>query len=183
MSEDGQSKICPLCAETIKAAAKVCPHCRTWQKKWSFQNPQTTQSIAAICWVILISVGVIGVGFFFDNLIGNKRDFAPYQNQIAVVNSERSFRIAYSNLTVSVVGVVTNQSDFSWKNVALEAQFFNKAGQLIDVIQADGDYRGITVISHNEAAFRIEAKAAKPESEYASQQVFIRSAKDIKSWP
>jgi hypothetical protein len=183
MAENESTKVCPFCAETIKAAAKVCPHCRYWQKKWSLQNPQTIQSIAAVCWVILIAAGAIGLGIFLEHLIGTKRDFAPYKNQIMVVSSERSFRVVYSNLTVSVVGVVTNQSDFSWKQVALEAQLFGTDGKLIDVIQADGDYRGIVVLPHTEAGFKIEGKAIKKESEYASHQVFVRTAKDIRAWP
>jgi len=184
MAETEQTKVCPLCAESIKVAAKVCPHCRSWQKKWSLQNPQTTQSIGAVCGVVFIAGGVIGLGIFFDGLIGPKRDFAPYQNQISVVSSEASFRMpSSSNLTVSVVGIITNQSEFGWKHVGLEAQLFDKDRKLIDVISSDSDYGGITVLPHSEAGFKIEGKATKKESEYASHKVFVRTAKDIKAWP
>ena len=48
-----------------------------------------------------------------------------------------------SNLTVCF-GVVTNKSDFAWKNVGLEAQLFDKSGRLIDVIKAsDSSYHGV----------------------------------------
>jgi hypothetical protein len=40
MAENESTKVCPHCAEIIKAAAKVCPHCRYWQKKWSLYNPK-----------------------------------------------------------------------------------------------------------------------------------------------
>jgi hypothetical protein len=184
MAEIEQTKICPLCAETIKAAAKVCPHCRYWQKKWSLQNPQTAQTIGALCWIIIIIAAVMGLGVFLDHLIGPKRDFALYQSQIAVVNSEMSFRISGSNLTVSVIGVVTNQSEFAWKNVGLEARLFDKDGKLIDVIQAsDSSYNGVVVLPHAEAGFKIQGKATKNESEYAAHKVFIGTGKDFNAWP
>jgi|SRR5277367_6650384 len=183
MSETEQTKVCPLCAETIKAVAKVCPHCRYWQKKWSLQNPQTMQSIGAVASLLVITAAVIGLSIFLNHLIGPKRDFDQYQNQIAVVNSETSFRIAYSNLTVSVVGTVTNQSEFGWRQIGLEAQFFDESGKLIDAIQADGEYRGFDVLPHAEVAFKIEGKATKKESEYKSTKVFVRTGKDISAWP
>ncbi len=183
MADAEQTKVCPLCAETIKAAAKVCPHCRYWQKKWSFQNPQTTQTIGGILAVILIIGAMMGVGVFFDHLVGPKRDFAPYRDQITIINSTLGFRMSGSNLMVSVVGVVTNQSEFGWKNLGLEAQLFDKDDSLIDVIPANGDYRGVTVLPHATAGFKIESRATKKESDYASDKVYVRVAKDIRSWP
>jgi hypothetical protein len=179
MADTEQTKVCPLCAETIKVAAKVCPHCRYWQKRWSLQNPQTMQSVGAVLTAVLIFGGIACVGYFFDYLAGPKRDFAQYQNQIMVVNSETSFRIANSNLTVSVVGVVTNQSVFGWKDIGIEAQLFDGNGKMIDVIQAEGGYRELTVLAHSEASFKIEGKATRNEQEYKSTKVFVRTAKDI----
>jgi hypothetical protein len=184
MAENEQTKVCPLCAETIKSAAKVCPHCRHWQTKWSFQNPQVMQSIAAVFWAAAIFGAIFGLGYFLENLIGPKRDFTQYQSQIAVVSSEVSFRMSGSNLTVSVVGVVTNQSDFAWKNVGLEARLFGKDGKLIDVIQAsDSSYSGVVVLPHAEAGFKIQSRATKNESEYATHKVFVGTAEDFKTWP
>jgi hypothetical protein len=185
MTENEQSKVCPLCAETIKAAAKVCPHCRAWQPrtKWSLQNPQILQSVAAVFWSLAIFGAIIGLGYFLDNLLGSKRDFAPYQNQIVVVSSEISFRASGSNLTVFVVGVVTNKTEFAWKNVGLEAQLFDKNGKLIDVIQAsDSSYNGIVILPHSEAGFKIQTKATKGESEYATHKVIVGTGKDFRTF-
>jgi hypothetical protein len=127
---------------------------------------------------------IAGLGYFLEHLIGPKRDFSPYQNQILVVSSEMSFRISGSNLTVSVVGVVTNQSEFAWKNVGLEARLFGKDGNLIDVIQAsDSSYSGVVVLPHAEAGFKIQSRATKNESEYATHKVLVGTAKDFNAWP
>jgi hypothetical protein len=186
MPENEPTKVCPFCAETIKVAAIFCPHCRFSQPKtkWSLRNPQFLQSVSSVICAAAIFGAIIGLVYFLQHLIGPKRDFAPYQSQIAVVSSEMSFRMpSSSNLTVSVVGVVTNQSEFGWKHVGLEAQLFDKDRKLIDVISSDGDYGGITVLPHSEAGFKIEGKATKKETEYVSQKVFVRTAKDIKAWP
>ena len=175
MADTEQTKVCPLCAETMKSAAKVCPHCRHWQNKWSLRNPHMWISLVALFYIVLI----IFFATFYDDLFGQKRDFTPYQNQNVVVNSETSFRIVSSNLTVSVVGVVTNQSDFGWKDIGMEAQFFDGNSKMIDVIQAQGDYRGFAILPHSEASFKVEGRAIRPEQEYKSTKVFVRTGKDI----
>ena len=77
---------------------------------------------------------------------------------------------------VSVVGTLTNRSEFTWKEVQLEAQFFDKDGKLIDTgLERNFD---TVILAHGEAAFRIRLVADKPETSYASHKVFIRSAKD-----
>ena len=80
---------------------------------------------------------------------------------------------------VSVIGVVTNQTAFGWKNIGMEAQFLDGNGKMIDVIVADGGYRGFTVLPHSEASFKIEGRAIREEQEYKSTKVFVRTGKDI----
>ena len=89
-----------------------------------------------------------------------------------------------SNLVVSVVGIVTSQSEFAWKNIGLEARLFDKNGKLIDVIQAsDSSYSGVVILPHAEAGFKIHSQATKDESEYASHKVFVDTAEDFNAWP
>src|SRR5450432_2523888 len=104
MTETEQTKVCPLCAETIKAAAKVCPRCRHWQKKWSLANPYVGISLYSI--VCFVALG--GLIAFIGKICGPKEDFATYRNEISVVNSEFSQRIYGSNLWNTVVGTLTN---------------------------------------------------------------------------
>jgi len=184
MAETEQTKVCPLCAETIKAAAKVCPHCHYWQKKWSLRNPRTMQSTSAILMAIVMFGGIVGLGYFFEHLLGPKRDFAQYQDDVRVVNSETNFRTVESNLLVSVVGVLTNQSDFGWKHVGVEAQFFDGNSNLIDVIEAQGEYySGLEILPRSEASFKIEGHATHKEQDYKSTKVFVRTGEDIHTFP
>jgi hypothetical protein len=179
VQETEQIKICPLCAESIKSAAKVCPHCRHWQKRWSLQNPQ----IGITLWTLVSIACLIGFGTLYDRAFGPKEQFATYRNEIGVVDSQFSQRISRSNLWITVVGTLTNYSDVGWKDVGVEAQFFDKSGKLIDAITVNADdYRGVTVLPHGEAAFKVEGRASHPAADYETNKLNVRWAKDVDAW-
>jgi len=175
MAEAEPTKVCPHCAETIKVAAKVCPHCRYWQKRWSLQNPQVGATLCAV-----IGFGMfIGLTVSIDRLIGPKEEFATYRDEISVVDSRLSHRIYESNLLNTVVGTITNRSNVTWKDVGVEAQFFDKSGRQIDAITVNAnDYHSVVILPHGEASFKIEGKAARPESDYDTFKTTVRWAKD-----
>ena len=134
--------------------------------------------------MLVLYLGIAGVvGMTFEKFFGAKHDFTSYQDQITVLRSDMSHRTSGTNHYVTVVGVITNESEFAWENVNLEAQFFDSAGRLIDVISAKGDYGGIPILRRAEAGFKLETRAARPEAEYATHKVFVRWGKDPSTWP
>jgi hypothetical protein len=182
MAEAEPTKTCPHCAETIKTAAVVCPHCRYWQKKWSWYNPKVLTAFG----LVVMTAYFVGIGIFMDTMFGSKEQFATYRDEITVVSSQHSQRISTSgcdsniNVYVTVVGTLTNRSDIAWKDVGVEAQFLDKSGKQFDAITVNADqYRGTTLLPHGEAAFKIEGRAARPESDYGSYKVVVRWAKDV----
>jgi len=179
MAENEPTKVCPLCAETIKAAAKVCPHCRHWQKKWSLQNPQ----IAVTLYSLVMIVVLIGVGAFVDKMFGPKEQFAVYRDEIRVINSQFNQRISGSNVWNTVVGTITNSSSIGWKDIGIEAQFFDRTGKLIDAITVNvSDYRGVVILPHGETSFKIEGRASHPAADYETNKLNVRWAKDVDAW-
>ena len=176
MSAEPDTKICPLCAEAINSAAKVCPHCRHWQQKWSLANPTVLSSI----WAVMIMLALVVFGAFVEQTFGPKQQFAQYRDQIAVSSFQISHRVSSSNLLVTVAGMLTNRSEIGWKNVGVEARFTDKSGKLFDAITVDADgYRGVAVLPHGEAAFKIEGRAARLEPDYGNCTVTVRWAKDV----
>jgi len=179
MAQIDQTKVCPHCAETIKAAAKVCPHCRYWQNPWSLQNPQILVTIYGIIWIAILGC----LATFFEKAFGPKEEFATYRNEIGVIQSDFSTRVSGSNLWITVVGTLTNQSNIGWKDIGVEAQFFDRSGKLIDAITVNSsDYRTVTILPHGEAAFRIERTASHPANDYITNKLTVRWAKDIDAW-
>jgi hypothetical protein len=179
MNGEAETKICPLCAETIKAGAKVCPHCRHFQTRWSLQNPVMLASI----WFVFVFAVLVCIGTFWERAFGPKQEFALYRDQIDIVRSQCSQRVIGSNLLNTVVGTLTNRSDVAWKDVGVEGQFFDKTGKLIDAITVNADdFHGVTVLPHGEAAFKIEGKALRPEADYKTNLIVVRWAKDVNAW-
>jgi hypothetical protein len=179
MDNLAETKVCPLCAETIKVTAKVCPHCRSWQKKWSLQNPQVVATLWVSLWMVTFAClfAVVEKGF------GPKEQFAIYRNEIGVIDSQFSQRIANSNLMVTVVGTLTNHSDIGWKDIGVEAQFFDKSGKMIDAITVNAnDYHGVVILPHAEVAFKIEGRASHSAADYETNKLNVRWAKDVDDW-
>jgi len=122
----------------------------------------------------------LGLVALVQKAFGPKEQFADYRDEIHVVNSQYSQRISGSNVWNTVVGTLTNYSTVGWKDVGVEAQFFDRTGTLIDAITVNADdYRGVTILPHGETAFKIERVASHPASDYQTNKITVRWAKDI----
>lgn len=130
-----------------------------------------------------VSLWAIAFGCIFaaiEKTFAPKEQFATYRDEIQVVDSQFSQRISGSNLWMTVVGTLTNSSDVGWKDVEVEARFFGKTGKMIDAITANADdYHGVVILPHGTAAFKIEGRAAQPASDYKTNQLKVRWAKDV----
>lgn len=182
MSEVDQSetKVCKMCAETIKAAAVVCPHCRHVQTTWRLCSPNLTGALKAV----LILVCIIGVLTILKKIVGT-RDFDPYQSKLTILESSVSQRVTSNAVFVVITGVLTNSSDRSWKDIALEGQLYDREGRLLDAIPAKADYfnDGVVAAARGVAAFKIETKTSRALADYANHKVTVQWARDATSWP
>lgn len=172
------NKICPYCAEQIKASAKVCPRCQQWLTGCSLRNP--TVFIGSVCLCGLISVFVAHL--LFERLLQPLRqpgtDFSAYRDSISVIESRMNLEKGEKESWVNVVAVITNKSELAWKEVEMDTRFFNKAGTMIDA--QTGPQRG-TILPHSELAFRIILRPSLELAEYDSYKIYVRSAKDART--
>lgn len=168
---DGNFKICPYCAEQVKAAAKVCPRCRQWLSIFSLRNPGL--GVGAFCLLGLFLTIFLVVSI--HHVINRGIDFLPYRGQISVVESRMFFATNQNTPYVYIVGIATNQSSLAWNGVEFEARFFNKAGTLIDV---GSGYNISTIYPQKDSAFRIRSAASLPFTEYDSYTIYVGYAHD-----
>lgn len=169
MSDSAETKVCPLCAETIKAVAKVCPYCRKSQRRWAVF---TRYDLAAI----LAALGFVGGTFLVLVILGSERTFAPNRDRIEVLNYQ--FGIAADEYQTNTVisGTLSNSSPYCWNLVTLEAKFFDKSGKIIDA--EDVSLNGVTILSHSQQSFRAAIYDRRKIPEYASCRFEVRSARD-----
>ena len=175
-----ETKVCKMCAETIKMAAVVCPHCRRVQTTWKIFSPNLTAM------AMLITIGIyLFAGFLLINKIVGQRNFERYKNQIAILESTVSQRVTSNGVFVVITGTLTNGSDYSLKRMSIEGQLFGVDGRLIDPIPTKSDVFSddAVVAAHSVAAFKIESRTSRAFSDYANHKANVQWAVDATSWP
>ena len=175
--EEITSKICKMCYKEIDKRAKKCPYCHHWQKK-----------ISMIVWnpafgVFLVMIPYLAVYIFmgtaFKSMFDKGEDFTPYRNQITINKTELKFGETSCGPTVVAMGTMTNNSSLSWKDVQLEARFFDNNNKLIDTDQKNK--YSFVIPANDISTFKISIPREFPEEQYASCKMRILSAKDSRT--
>jgi hypothetical protein len=132
MADGEQIKTCPLCAETIKAAAKVCPFCRSPQSRSALRWQEF-----AILLAPLFLIGTVAVFFawlFPEEARSEGRSFARHRAELGVV------RVGLDRAKVRpefwISGFVTNTGTHPWRVHELEVRFIDGQSNLFDVRHA-----------------------------------------------
>lgn len=165
---DSEVKTCRWCCQEIPKPARRCPYCTTMQGFWA------TGFFAFIPTLVFMLL----IGWFYFSIF---RSSPNYADQVSIADSKMVFGKHDGNSTVSVIGMLKNNSEVALDDLHLEAQFFDKNGELLDVGSHDG--YGETIPASGEAAFKVYVYAARPEEDYGSFKVHVRSAKDARAFP
>jgi hypothetical protein len=154
MAENAQIKICPLCAETIKSAAKICPYCQSRQSRFTVLKGE----LAGAFVVILLIGGLIIVGsrvFPDESDSTSGRDFLGHRNDLLVVRTALESTEKRGEFLLS--GFVTNQSVRPWRVLGLEARFLDAQGNMVEVQHREFDKMSAFVVQPStEHAFQIK---------------------------
>lgn len=148
--ESAETKVCPTCAEAIKAAARRCPFCQSPTRRW----PLTQQELGPLVVALVLGALLIGSGIWLDSKFSSPHghSFHPHRAQVEVT------RLALDDVggqqRYAVMGFVTNRSTHPWRVREIELRFQSPDGTLLDA-------RNLTlpdlpvVRPANEAAFRV----------------------------
>lgn len=180
MTDNEQTKICPLCAETIRAAAKVCPHCRRPQKRRFFISDHETHAIGAL--LFFIAAAFLALWFFTTG-----RRYSPEKHIITVLSAEfgvetTSYQTNEIETNVIVSGVLTNASEYSWKLTGFEVRFLDAAGKTVDVGKGGSEYLDLIVLPHSDHAFHVSLFPMKTVPTHAGSMVTVTEASDPNFW-
>lgn len=175
--EEITSKTCKICYKEIDSRAKKCPYCQHWQYKFSMV---VFHPAFAVFFVTIPFVAVfIFMGTTFKDMVDKGEDFTPYRNQIAISEPELKFGETSCGPTVVAMGIMTNKSSLSWKDVQLEVRFYDNNNKLIDTGQKNK--YSFVVPANDISTFKVSIPREFPEEQYGSCKVRILSAKDSRT--
>lgn len=170
---DHMTKICSFCREAIHEAARKCPRCQQWQGWYRF----FVYAPAVICFLL-----IAGMQYRFGRLFDAHREeirlFDAHRQEIRVLESSMRYGADGACAGLSTIGRIQNDGDVMWENPVIEVRYFDQAGNLIDT-QTERKY--IVLPPHEEVAFVLLSKAARPEAEYARHHVEVKAARDARS--
>jgi hypothetical protein len=160
-----QERRCPWCRAPVHPQARVCPHC-------AYRGLMS----GIPTWLMLAAL--IGMNYAMysaePQLLPSILQPKPLTGEVHVVASQMMRGIRDGKPVIAVVCRVQNDAPDAYECAALEVQFTDASGRLVDVRQ--GYPRPRTVPPHGEAAFCWTFVPDLPVDEYASHEVFVRAA-------
>lgn len=171
-------RICPFCAESIPARARVCPRCRQWLSWRSLRHPQTQLLLIEIPLLVVV---LLGLGQFvraFHGLFDPRPNYSEAPGALTVIRSAFNWVDTEKGPRLFVTGVLTNHSALAWRDPEFECRFFDAEGHLVDAAHRTSF---LTVKPADDPAFRVVIEPARPREVYQTLQVKVSWAKNARA--
>lgn len=179
MAGPAETKICPLCAETIKAAAKKCPFCNSALPSSGFRRQEI---VTGISYLILIGGFIFAVAVLAPkDSMEDGRDFARHRQELEVVKLNVDLvNSGTTALSYNASGFVTNKGDHPWRVREFELTVSNIVG--VADIRNDRLSEPFVVQPHAEHAFAFRCNTIVT-NQIVGARVRVAAAQDGRKSP
>lgn len=162
-----------MCAETIKAQAKLCPHCRTRQGRHVVLRQELLFAGASI--ILLIVAFVAIKSWWPEEGADGGRSFAGHESDLVVLESVLTNDPARGIWWLT--GVVSNRGTWPWRVHELEVRFIDDGWRLLDARHAD--VKGAFVVLPGQThGFRVPLGELSFTNGSVTRQVRVQVASD-----
>lgn len=128
---DDATQTCPHCAETIRAAARLCPCCQSPLTRRAQWRPVIWSAGAVAS---LVAAAVLAEHILEPSEAFLGRDFARHRGELTIVRAALESPRASRDWWFS--GFVTNRGAIAWRVKEFEVRQFDAAGRLADAFHA-----------------------------------------------
>jgi len=162
------SKNCIMCYSEIDSRAKKCPNCTSLQAKYS--NLENNPILIGILGAMII--GIFGFIIYNNFYIRSLEEKAV--NDLKVSVTDISSKIEGDTLYVACMGDIQNNSEFEFRDVKYQVDFFSDKNELVDTFTViDEDIR---LKAKSPTNFRVRGLAQKESTMYKNCVVKVADA-------
>lgn len=164
-----ETKSCIACFETIDARARKCPHCHQVQTKVA--NALNLPAVSALASGIVLLMLAWLVYVIVQS--GHREEF---NSQLESGSATVRISTVDGHTTVSCFAPMRNKSDLPWERPSLQAEYFNRKNDLVDVQhsrESFGLYPRLT------AQVRLSGAPISDTREYASCKITVIDANSM----
>lgn len=169
------SRVCPFCAETIKAAATICPFCQSRFSMFARWGVGGLHAVIGLLFVLMF----VWVEWYFgpDEPTATDRRFARDRDRLHIVRTVWEREGSSGRPEFWLTGYVTNAAPRSWRIHELEVRLLGSRNEIIDVRQASVKPPFVVHPGH-EHAFRARFGEIIETNRLAEYRVRVQLASD-----
>jgi len=169
---------CPFCAETIQAAARVCPRCRQWLSFRSFRHPVVASCVVVVPMIVFFVVIGLAITRYFERVFNPPPYYTAHLGSLRVLDSRLNWVEKDKETNIYIIGILTNESSIAWRALEFECRFYDSKGVMVDA-SSTGSY--LTIQPNDESAFRVRVAPSRPAADYDSYKLSVSTARNTKT--